>query len=90
MPSDYQAITVYNEEQLGKDTASRKTQVSMYSDSTHFVYELLQNADDYDATEISFKLSENNLVIEHNGEPFRVSMSKRLVTSVKALVVTIL
>lgn len=71
MPSDYQAITVYNEEQLGKDTASRKTQVSMYSDSTHFVYELLQNADDYDATEISFKLSENNLVIEHNGEPFR-------------------
>jgi len=71
MPSDYQAITVYNEEQLGKDTASRKTQVSMYSDSTHFVYELLQNADDYGTTEISFRLSENNLVIEHNGEPFR-------------------
>ena len=71
MPSDYQAITAYNEEQLGKDTASRKTQVSMYSDSTHFVYELLQNADDYGATEISFRLSENNLVIEHNGEPFR-------------------
>ena len=71
MPSDYQAITAYNEEQLGKDTVSRKTQVSMYSDSTHFVYELLQNADDYGATEISFRLSENNLVIEHNGEPFR-------------------
>ena len=71
MPSDYQAITEYNVEQLGKDTASRKTQVSMYSDSTHFVYELLQNADDYGATEVSFQLSENDLVIEHNGEPFR-------------------
>lgn len=71
MPSDYQAITEYNVDQLGKDTASRKTQVSMYSDSTHFVYELLQNADDYGATEVSFQLSENDLVVEHNGEPFR-------------------
>ena len=71
MPSDYQAITEYNVDQLGKDTASRKTQVSMYSDSTHFVYELLQNADDYGATEVSFQLSENDLVVKHNGEPFR-------------------
>ena len=71
MPSDYQAITRYNEEQLGKDTSSRKTQVSMYSDPTHFVYELLQNADDYGATEVLFKLSEDDVVIEHNGEPFK-------------------
>ena len=70
MPSDYRAITAHNEKQLGKDTASRKTQVSMYSDSTHFVYEILQNADDYGATEVCFKLSENEIVIEHNGEPF--------------------
>ena len=71
MPSDYQAITEYNEEQLGKDTSSRKTQVSMYSDPTHFVYEILQNADDYGATEILFKLSEDEIVIEHNAEPFK-------------------
>ena len=71
MPSDYQAITKYNEEQLGKDTSSRKTQVSMYSDPTHFVYELLQNADDYGATEVLFKLSEDDIVIEHNGVPFK-------------------
>ena len=70
MPSDYKAITAHNEQQLGKDTASRKTQVSMYSDSTHFVYEILQNADDYGATQVCFKLSENEIVIEHNGEPF--------------------
>ena len=70
MPSDYKAITAHNEKQLGEDTASRKTQVSMYSDSTHFVYEILQNADDHGATEVCFKLSKNEIVIEHNGEPF--------------------
>ena len=71
MPSNYKAITEYNEDQLGKDTSSRKTQVSMYSDPTHFVYEILQNADDYGATEVLFKLSKDNIVIEHNGEPFK-------------------
>lgn len=71
MPSNYKAITEYNEDQLGKDTSSRKTQVSMYSDPTHFVYEILQNADDYGATEILFKLSEAEIVIEHNAEPFK-------------------
>ena len=71
MPSNYKAITEYNEDQLGKDTSSRKTQVSMYSDPTHFVYEILQNADDYGATEILFKLLEDEIVIEHNAEPFK-------------------
>ena len=70
MPSDYNAITEHNERQLGQDTSSRKTQISMYSDSTHFVYEILQNADDYGATEVFFKLSENELLIEHDGKPF--------------------
>ena len=71
MPSDYKAITEHNEEQLGKDTSSRKTQVSMYSDPTHFVYEILQNSDDYGATEMLFRLSKDEIVIEHNGEPFK-------------------
>ena len=70
MPSNYLAITEYNEHQLGQDTSSRKTQISMYSDPTHFVYEILQNADDYGATEVFFKLSKNELQIEHNGKPF--------------------
>jgi len=70
MPSDYEAITRYNEEQLGKDTASRKSQVNMYSDFSHFVYEILQNADDYGATTVTFRLNKNELVIEHNGIPF--------------------
>src|SRR5690606_22865337 len=56
---------------LGLDTKSRKSQVNMYSDSTHFIFEILQNADDYGATEICFKLEPNQLIIEHNGVPFK-------------------
>jgi hypothetical protein len=70
MPSNYETITKYNEDQLGKDTASRKSQVNMYSDFSHFVFELLQNADDYGATKVSFKLDCEALVIEHDGSPF--------------------
>jgi hypothetical protein len=70
MASDYQEITRHNERQLGLDTSSRKTQICMYSDSTHFVYEILQNADDYGATEVLFSLTQNELIIEHNGQPF--------------------
>lgn len=63
MPRDYDAISRYNEEQLGKDRKSRMSQVAMYADTAHFVYELLQNADDAGATEISFVLSSDGLVL---------------------------
>ncbi len=70
MSSNYKEISGYNEEQLGKDRASRMSQVAMYSETAHFVYELLQNADDAEATEISFSVSQASLVVEHNGKPF--------------------
>jgi len=37
----------------------------------HRVFEILQNADDHEATEIQFKLSPESLTIEHNGIPFK-------------------
>jgi|GEM_PF-1305870 len=70
MPSDYGAISAHNEQMLGKDRASRMSQVSMYADTAHFVFEILQNADDAGATEVVFKVSNDQLVIEHNGKPF--------------------
>lgn len=48
----------------------KKIIVDNYSDSAHFVYELLQNADDAKATEIKFELQEDSLVITHNGTIF--------------------
>jgi len=41
--------------------------VEKYSDQAHFIYELLQNADDAKATEVQFQLYEDKLVFIHNG-----------------------
>ncbi|MBK9044715.1 MAG: hypothetical protein IPN97_16310 [Saprospiraceae bacterium] len=76
MQTNYQEITEYNIRQLGLDTKSRKSQVNIYSDSTHFIFEILQNADDYGATEITFKLDKHQLTIIHNGIPFTTANVK--------------
>ena len=41
--------------------------VEKYSDQAHFIYELLQNADDAYATRARFILEENRLIFAHNG-----------------------
>ena len=73
MPSNYILITNHNISRLGSDTASRKSQISIFTDPTQFVYEIIQNADDSGATKITFELLGNSIVIEHNGEPFSTS-----------------
>jgi len=40
----------------------------LYSDPSHFIYELLQNADDTGASEIIFRLTSQALSITHNGK----------------------
>jgi hypothetical protein len=42
----------------------------LYPDQAHFLFELLQNAEDTRATEASFALRANSLTFEHNGRPF--------------------
>ncbi len=42
----------------------------LYPDKAHFIYELLQNAEDAGATEASFKLEEARLIFIHDGKPF--------------------
>ncbi|MDF2116200.1 hypothetical protein PY365_11490 [Roseiarcaceae bacterium H3SJ34-1] len=44
-----------------------------YPDKAHFVYELLQNAEDAGATEIAFTLTPEKLVCEHNGRAFALA-----------------
>lgn len=44
--------------------------VGLYSDVTHFIYEILQNAEDAKATKIIFNLQPDRLIITHNGIPF--------------------
>lgn len=41
-----------------------------YSDSNHFVYELLQNAEDTNATCVVFEYDVDNIAFYHDGKPF--------------------
>lgn len=46
----------------------RYSVVEKYSDQAHFIYELLQNADDALATSASFRLEKTRLIFAHNGK----------------------
>lgn len=43
-----------------------------YPDRAHFVYELLQNAEDAGASEVTFTLKPDRLVCEHDGRAFSI------------------
>jgi len=49
-----------------------------YPDRAHFVYELLQNAEDAGATEVEFTLTPQMLVCEHNGRVFSIDDVKSI------------
>lgn len=42
----------------------------LYNDPSHFIYEIIQNAEDAGANEISFTLEPDKLIIFHNGHDF--------------------
>lgn len=46
---------------------ARDNVVDKYSDQAHFIYELLQNADDVGAKEAFFELRNKELIFSHNG-----------------------
>jgi len=45
----------------------RKSVVEKYSEQAHFIYELLQNANDVEATKVTFNLENEGLYFSHNG-----------------------
>ena len=42
--------------------------IDKYCDSAHFIYELLQNADDAKATEVEIELTKDKFIFTHNGK----------------------
>jgi len=70
VPTDYEKIRQENLSRYGWDTAVLDLLGQLYSDRTHFIYELLQNAEDAGATELTFELFEDRLEIRHDGRPF--------------------
>jgi hypothetical protein len=70
VPADYQKIRQENVARYGWDTAVLDLLGQLYSERTHFIFELIQNAEDAGATELAFELFEDRLELRHDGRPF--------------------
>jgi hypothetical protein len=70
VPADYQKIREENIARYGWDTAVLDVLGQLYSERTHFIFELIQNAEDAGATELAFELFEDRLELRHDGRPF--------------------
>ena len=70
MPTDYDKIREDNVREYGQGTRHLSFLGRLYTDRTHFVFELLQNAEDTGATRILFRLFHNRLEVTHDGRAF--------------------
>lgn len=70
MPADYEKIRAENITRYGTDTAVLDLLGQLYSDRTHFIFELIQNAEDAGARELAFELFGDRLEVRHDGRPF--------------------
>src|SRR5271165_7629781 len=68
--ADYTKIREENIARYGWDTAVLDLLGQLYSERTHFIFELIQNAEDAGATELAFDLLEDRLELRHDGRPF--------------------
>jgi hypothetical protein len=70
VPSDYNAIRAENIDRYGWDPAVLELLGQLYSKRTHFIFELLQNAEDAGASELIFELFGDRLEVRHDGRIF--------------------
>ena len=70
MPADYEKIRAENIARYGWDTAVLDLLGHLYSERTHFIYELIQNAEDAGATRIDFDVHDDRVEVRHDGRPF--------------------
>jgi hypothetical protein len=70
VPADYQKIREENLARYGWDTAVLDLLGQLYSERTHFIFELIQNAEDAGATELAFEMFGDRLELRHDGRPF--------------------
>lgn len=73
MTSDYNKIREDNIREYGEGTRHLAFLGRLYTDRTHFIFELLQNAEDARASRIRFRLFEDRLEVTHDGRLFNES-----------------
>jgi hypothetical protein len=59
--------------EAGIERGVRNLLTQLYPDNAHFIYELLQNAEDAEATEVIFDLQPDRLLFKHDGRPFTIA-----------------
>ena len=72
MPAEYDKIRAENVARYGWDTAVLELLGQLYSERTHFIFELIQNAEDAGATDLTFRLFADRLEVRHDGRDFTV------------------
>ena len=70
MATDYQAMTAEHIRLYGESEWYAELLADMYVDRTHFLRELIQNAEDARATKMLFHLHPDGLELRHDGRPF--------------------
>ncbi len=70
MSCDYNKIREGNIKEYGEGTRHLAFLGNLYTDKTHFIFELLQNAEDAGATQICFDLYHDCLKVFHDGREF--------------------
>ena len=70
MATNYEKLKQENIKEYGRGTVHLSYLGMLYSDRTHFVFELLQNAEDAGASHVRVDLYADRLEFRHNGRPF--------------------
>ena len=70
MITDYERIGEENRKKYGTETAHLDFLHRLYAQRTHFLYELLQNAEDAGASRVAFELYADRLEFWHDGRVF--------------------
>ena len=68
--TDYEQIAREHRHLYGVDEKQHRSHKDMYSEKTHFVYELIQNADDNQSGTIQLEMDEKELIIWNDGFQF--------------------
>ncbi len=66
----------------GFDEGIKHLLTDLYPDNAHFIYELLQNAEDPEATEVVFTLTDSDIEFEHNGKRLFTLKDVESITSI--------
>ena len=70
MASNYKKIAEEHKKDYGRKTNHLRIYKRLYSDKTHFIYELIQNADDSESENLELQLTENELLVWNDGRQF--------------------